>query len=192
MSGVSLRPSTFVLNIPLPANKGDTKRFDMRRIGLGYDIHRMVPGRPLVLGGETIPYEKGLLGHSDADVLVHAACDALLGAAGMGDIGEMFPDTDPQYRGAYSIDLLKAVYARVRKAGWRLTNMDATIFAQAPKLSAYKQTMTTHMASCMQVDPDRINIKATTTEGLGAIGSGDGMAAMCVVMLHASAPGTDN
>ena len=107
----------------------------MTRIGLGYDIHRLVPGRELVLGGENIPFDKGLLGHSDADVLVHAACDALLGAAGMGDIGEHFPDTDPRYRGAYSIDLLTAVYHKVKRNGLALVNMDATIFAQAPKLS---------------------------------------------------------
>ncbi len=160
----------------------------MTRIGLGYDIHRMVPGRPLVLGGETIPYAKGLLGHSDADVLVHAACDALLGAAGMGDIGEMFPDTDPQYQDACSIDLLQTVYERIHVKGWQLVNMDATLFAQAPKLSPYKKVMAAHMAACMQVDPVRINIKATTTEGLGAIGSGAGIAAMCVVMLEATNP----
>jgi len=155
----------------------------MIRIGQGYDIHRLVSGRPLVLGGETIPYGKGLLGHSDADVLVHAACDALLGAAGMGDIGELFPDDDPQYRNAYSIDLLKTVYQRINEH-WQLVNMDATIFAQAPKLSPYKPLMAGNMAACMAVAPKLINIKATTTEGLGAIGNGEGIAAMCVVSLQ--------
>lgn len=161
----------------------------MIRIGQGYDIHRLVAGRPLVLGGATIPCEKGLLGHSDADVLVHAACDALLGAAGMGDIGELFPDTDPRYRDAYSIDLLKTVYRKISPR-WQLVNMDATIFAQAPKLSPYKSLMAANMAACMDVGPERINIKATTTEGLGAIGSGDGMAAVCVVMIESKAQST--
>lgn len=156
----------------------------MARVGLGYDVHRLVPGRKLVLGGEVIPYEKGLLGHSDADVLVHAACDALLGAAGMGDIGEHFPDTDPTYRGIYSIELLTRVYHRVRSKGLVLVNMDATIFAEAPKLSPYKSQMARHMAQSMAVDQGQINIKATTTEGLGAIGRGEGIAAMCIVFLQ--------
>ena len=157
----------------------------MMRIGQGYDIHRLVPGRPLVLGGETIPYDKGLLGHSDADVLVHAACDAFLGAAGMGDIGELFPDSDPQYRDAYSIDLLAAVCRLIYKR-WRLVNLDATIFAQEPRLSPYKPLMAANLAACVAVDRQRINIKATTTEGLGVIGSGEGIAAMCVVMLEST------
>ena len=160
----------------------------MTRIGLGYDIHRLVRGRPLVIGGVTIPFDKGLLGHSDADVLVHAACDALLGAAGMGDIGELFPDTDPRYRGADSIDLLKIVYAKIGKDGWALVNLDATIFAQAPKMTPYKEGMVGRMADCMAVQRRRINIKATTTEGLGAIGSGDGIAAMCVALLRSTTP----
>ncbi|BBO80081.1 2-C-methyl-D-erythritol 2,4-cyclodiphosphate synthase [Desulfosarcina ovata] len=160
----------------------------MTRIGLGYDVHRLVPGRKLVLGGETIPFEKGLLGHSDADVLVHAACDALLGAAGMGDIGEHFPDTDPAYRDKYSIDLLSEVYRRIQSRGLALVNMDATIFAEAPKLFAFKTKMAVRMAGSMAVDHQRINIKATTTEGLGAIGRGAGIAAMCVVLLKSTAP----
>jgi 2-C-methyl-D-erythritol 2,4-cyclodiphosphate synthase len=161
------------------------------RIGLGYDVHRLVPGRTLVLGGETIPFDKGLLGHSDADVLVHAACDALLGAVGMGDIGEHFPDTDPQYRDVYSIDLLTTVYRWVTQRGFALVNMDATVFAQAPKISPYKEKMALRMAGSMAVNRERINIKATTTEGLGTIGTGDGIAAMCVVSLHSttSTPG---
>lgn len=164
----------------------------MARIGLGYDIHRLVPGRALVLGGETIPFDKGLLGHSDADVLVHAACDALLGAAGLGDIGEHFPDTDPRYRDAYSINLLTSVYRKIKKNGLALVNMDATIFAQAPRLSPYKDRMAIRMADSMSVDRHLINIKATTNEGLGAIGNGNGMAAMCVVLLQPTTPETGN
>ena len=160
----------------------------MTRIGLGYDIHRLEAGRKLVLGGETIPFGKGLLGHSDADVLVHAACDALLGAVGMGDIGDHFPDTDARYRDVYSIDLLSSVYRRVESRGFALVNMDATVFAQAPRLSPYKSRMATCMADSMSVDPRIINIKATTTEGLGVIGKGAGIAAMCVVLLQSTAP----
>jgi 2-C-methyl-D-erythritol 2,4-cyclodiphosphate synthase len=158
----------------------------MTRIGLGYDIHRLVPGRKLVIGGEIVPFNKGLMGHSDADVLVHAACDALLGAAGMGDIGDCFPDTDPRYLDIYSIELLTAVYRRVNEHGWRLVNMDATVFAQAPRLSPYKHRMKVRMAESMSVNQRMINIKATTTEGLGAIGHGDGIAAMCVVLLQST------
>ena len=164
----------------------------MTRIGLGYDIHRLVPGRKLVIGGETIPFEKGLLGHSDADVLVHAACDALLGAAGMGDIGDAFPDTDPSYLDIYSIELMTAVYRRVTASGFELVNMDATVFAQAPRLSPYKARMAVRMADSMSVNKKMINIKATTTEGLGAIGHGDGIAAMCVVLLQSTTPDTGN
>jgi 2-C-methyl-D-erythritol 2,4-cyclodiphosphate synthase len=162
----------------------------MTRIGLGYDIHRLVPGRKLVIGGETIPFDKGLLGHSDADVLVHAACDALLGAAGMGDIGDHFPDTDPRYLNIYSIDLLTTVYRWVNEHGYVLANMDATVFAQAPRLSPYKDRMAVRMADSMSVNQRMINIKATTTEGLGAIGHGDGIAAMCVVLLQSTTPET--
>lgn len=158
----------------------------MMRVGVGYDIHRLVPLRALILGGETIPFDKGLLGHSDADVLTHAACDALLGAAGMGDIGEHFPDTDPQYRGACSIDLLTRVYRRIETDGWVLVNMDATVFAQAPRIAPYKRRMASRLAAGMSVDPRLINIKATTTEGLGTVGRGEGIAAMCVVLLRSS------
>jgi 2-C-methyl-D-erythritol 2,4-cyclodiphosphate synthase len=164
----------------------------MTRIGLGYDIHRLAPGRRLVLGGEPIPFDKGLLGHSDADVLVHAACDALLGAVGLGDIGEHFPDTDPRYRDAYSIDLLTTVYRWVRQRAFELVNMDATVFAQAPKISPYKEQMASRMAGSMAVDRQRINIKATTTEALGTIGKGDGIAAMCVVLLQSTTPTAGN
>lgn len=164
----------------------------MKRIGLGYDIHRLIPGRKLVIGGETIPFSKGLVGHSDADVLVHAACDALLGAVGMGDIGDHFPDTDPEYLNIYSIDLLTAVYQRVNEHGFGLVNMDATVFAQAPRIAPYKTRMAVRMADCMSVNQRMINIKATTTEGLGAIGHGDGIAAMCVVLLDSATPETGN
>jgi 2-C-methyl-D-erythritol 2,4-cyclodiphosphate synthase len=162
------------------------------RTGIGYDVHRLVPGRKLVLGGETIPFNKGLLGYSDADVLVHAACDALLGAAGMGDIGDHFPDSDPRYRDAYSIDLLTAVYRQITASGLALVNMDATVFAQEPRISPYKSRMAIRMAESMTVDRRRINIKATTTEGLGIIGRGDGIAAMCVVLLQSTKPGDGN
>ncbi|WP_319409870.1 2-C-methyl-D-erythritol 2,4-cyclodiphosphate synthase [uncultured Desulfosarcina sp.] len=164
----------------------------MTRVGLGYDIHRLVPGRKLVIGGETIPFNKGLIGHSDADVLVHAACDALLGAAGMGDIGDHFPDTDPQYLDIYSIDLLTTVYRRVKAHGFVLVNMDATVFAQAPRISPFKDRMAVRMAGSMSVNQRMINIKATTTEGLGVIGHGDGIAAMCVVLLQSKTPETGN
>jgi 2-C-methyl-D-erythritol 2,4-cyclodiphosphate synthase len=164
----------------------------MTRIGLGYDIHRLVPGRKLVIGGETIPFDKGLQGHSDADVLVHAACDALLGAVGMGDIGDHFPDTDPRYLNICSIDLLTAVYRRVNAHGFVLVNMDATVFAQAPHISPYKARMVVRMADSMSVNQQVINIKATTTEGLGAIGQGDGIAAMCVVLIQSATPETGN
>lgn len=153
------------------------------RVGLGYDVHRLVPGRPLFLGGVEIPFHKGLLGHSDADVLVHAACDALLGAAGMGDLGQHFPDNDPQYKNIYSIDLLKASYQLVRDQGYRLVNLDALIVAQAPQIAPHRDTMRQTMAAALDCPEDRINIKATTTEGLGFAGTGEGMAAQCVVLL---------
>jgi 2-C-methyl-D-erythritol 2,4-cyclodiphosphate synthase len=153
------------------------------RVGMGYDVHRLVAGRPLVLGGVTIPFEKGLLGHSDADVLVHAACDALLGAAGLADIGHHFPDSDARYKNIYSIELLRQTYELVRKSGYLLINMDATVFAQAPKLAPHREAMQQTMAQAMQVSADQINVKATTTEGLGEVGAGEGMAAMCVALI---------
>jgi 2-C-methyl-D-erythritol 2,4-cyclodiphosphate synthase len=164
----------------------------MTRIGMGYDIHRLVPGRKLILGGIPIPFDKGLLGHSDADVLLHAACDALLGAAGMGDIGEHFPDTDPRYKDACSIDLLVTTYHRIKQGGLRLVNLDATVFAQVPRLTPYKAKMALRMAESLDVDHRRINIKATTTEGLGVIGQGAGIAAMCVVLLESTTPNNGN
>lgn len=155
----------------------------MIRVGIGYDIHRLISGRKLILGGVDIPFEKGLLGHSDADVLVHALCDALLGAAGLGDIGSHFPDTDPALEGISSLHLLADSHAMVSRKGFRIENMDATVFAEAPKLAAYRDTMRQRVAGALNLEPDRINIKATTMEGLGAIGKGDGIGAMCVVLL---------
>lgn len=153
------------------------------RIGVGYDVHRLITGGPLVLGGVTIPFEKGLEGHSDADVLVHAACDALLGAAGEGDIGRHFPDTDSRYRGIYSIRLLESTLTVLRAKSFSVVNLDAVVFAEAPKLQPYRDEMRAIMAGAMDIDPQRVNIKATTTEGLGYIGRGDGIAAMCIVLL---------
>ena len=153
------------------------------KIGLGYDVHAFTKDRPLILGGVEIPYDKGLSGHSDADVLVHAACDALLGAAGMGDIGEHFPDTDPQYKNANSLDLLKATWQLIYPRYQTIVNMDATIFAQAPRLSPYKAAMRDRLAAVLAIPADRINIKATTTEGLGFIGRGEGIAAMCTALI---------
>lgn len=154
------------------------------RIGQGYDVHRLVERRPLVLGGITIPFHKGLLGHSDADVLVHAACDALLGAACLGDLGQHFPDTDGEFKDIYSIKLLKHCNEMIQDRGYHLVNLDATVFAQAPKLMPFRVKMQQTMADALKVSADRINIKATTTEGLGTIGEGKGMAAMCVVLIN--------
>jgi 2-C-methyl-D-erythritol 2,4-cyclodiphosphate synthase len=153
------------------------------RIGIGYDVHRLVPGRALVLGGVTIPFDKGLLGHSDADVLVHAACDALLGAAGLEDLGSHFPDHDATYKDVYSIELLRTSIRLIRSRGFDLVNLDAVIFAQAPKIAPYRDAMKQTMARAMACDETAVNIKATTTEGLGHIGKGEGMAAQCVVLI---------
>ena len=152
-------------------------------IGIGYDIHQLKRGRPLVLGGVTIPFEKGLLGHSDADVLVHAVCDALLGAAGLGDIGLHFPDTDPELKDIYSIKLLAKTYEMVSSKGFAISNVDSTIFAEAPELSPYREEMQKNIAEAIQIEPNRVNVKATTSEGLGMIGKGEGIAAMCAVLL---------
>ncbi len=153
------------------------------RVGIGYDMHRLIPDRKLVLGGIHIPYEKGLAGHSDADVLVHALCDALLGAAGLGDIGMHFPDTDPAYKDADSILLLQRTWEMVSAAYGTVVNIDATVFAQAPKLGPHRNDMAARLAEALGIDVGQINIKATTTEGMGLIGSEAAMAAMCVVML---------
>lgn len=157
------------------------------RVGQGYDVHRLVKGRALVLGGATIPFEKGLLGHSDADVLLHALCDALLGAAGLGDLGLHFPDTDCRFQGISSMRLLKRVFRMVLEKGYKVGNVDAIIMAEAPKMVAYKKSMETNIASVLEVGVDCVNVKATTTEGLGIIGKGDAIAAACVVSLVSSA-----
>ncbi len=154
------------------------------RVGHGYDVHRLVEGRKLILGGVDIPWEKGLLGHSDADVLVHAVMDALLGAAGLGDIGQHFPDTDPAYAGADSLGLLEHVTDLLRERGYAVGNVDATILAQRPKLAPHISKMRENLARAMGVDHDRVNVKATTEEGLGFTGSGEGMAAHAVALIE--------
>ncbi len=153
------------------------------RIGHGYDVHRLVEDRDLILGGVKIPHEKGLLGHSDADVLLHAVSDALLGAAGLGDIGKHFPDTDPKYKGADSLKLLEVVGQRVLGAGYRVSNVDVTMIAQWPKLRPYIETMEQNIASALGIDPSRVNVKATTEEKLGFTGDGSGMACHAVCLL---------
>ena len=153
------------------------------RIGHGYDVHKLVEGRKLILGGVEIPWEKGLLGHSDADVLTHAVMDALLGAAGMGDIGRHFPDTDPAYAGADSLKLLDHVIALLAEKGWAVGNVDATVLAQRPKLAPHIPGMRENLAIRMHVSPEQVNVKATTEEGLGFTGAGEGMAAHAVCLL---------
>ena len=153
------------------------------RAGLGYDVHRLAKGRKLMLGGVEIPFEKGLLGHSDADVLLHALCDAMLGAAGLGDIGMHFPDTDSRYKNISSLVLLESTRVMIRNAGYRVENIDATVFAQAPKIAPYRTAIQKSIASALQLEIDAVNIKATTTEGLGTIGEGEGIGAMCVALL---------
>ena len=162
---------------------GEPKEEHTMRIGHGYDVHRLVEGRPLIRGGVTIPFDKGLLGHSDADVLTHAVMDALLGAAAMGDIGGLFPDTDPAYKGADSIQLLKEVVRRVRESGYTLGNIDATVLAQQPKLKPYIPAMRACIAAACGMDEDCINLKATTEEGLGFTGAMEGIAAHAVCLL---------
>ena len=154
------------------------------RIGHGYDVHKLVEGRDLILGGVKIDYEKGLLGHSDADVLLHAVSDALLGAAGLGDIGKHFPDTDPQYKGADSLVLLQVVAQRVKEAGYRVSNIDVTMIAQRPKLKDHIPQMVANIASAVGVAENRVNVKATTEEKLGFTGEGLGMSCHAVCLLE--------
>ena len=154
------------------------------RIGHGYDVHKLVPGRDLILGGVKIDYELGLLGHSDADVLLHAVSDALLGAAGLGDIGRHFPDTDPQYKGADSLKLLENVAQKVKSAGYRVSNIDVTMIAQKPKLKDHISQMVVNIAGAVGVDPSRVNVKATTEEKLGFTGEGLGMSCHAVCLLE--------
>ena len=154
------------------------------RIGHGYDVHRLTEGRRLILGGVEVPYEKGLLGHSDADVLTHAIMDALLGAAALGDIGKLFPDTDAAYAGISSILLLERVAERLREAGYAVVNLDATVLAQAPKLAPYRERMRKTLALALALDASRVSVKATTEEGLGFTGEGLGIAAHAVALLE--------
>lgn len=155
------------------------------RVGMGYDVHRLVEERRLILGGVEIPYEKGLLGHSDADVLLHAIMDAMLGAAALGDIGRHFPDTDPAYKGADSMVLLQACREKLRAAGYRVHNLDALICAQAPKMAPHIETMRANIARALQLEVDAVNVKATTTERLGFVGDGSGISAYAVCLLEA-------
>lgn len=156
------------------------------RVGHGYDVHRLVEGRALILGGVTVPFDRGLLGHSDADVLTHAVMDALLGAAALGDIGKLFPDSDAAYAGADSIALLERVTALLREHGWQVGNVDATVVAQTPKLAPYIPDMRRRLAEAMGLDVDCVSVKATTEERLGFTGSGEGMAAHAVALIEGS------
>ncbi|MBO5565276.1 MAG: 2-C-methyl-D-erythritol 2,4-cyclodiphosphate synthase [Lachnospiraceae bacterium] len=153
------------------------------RIGTGYDVHKLVTGRKLILGGVEIPYEKGLDGHSDADVLTHAVMDALLGAAALGDIGKLFPDDDPSYEGISSMSLLRVVGAKLEEGRYLIDNIDATVIAQAPKLRPYIDTMRENIAEALALDVSQVNVKATTEEGLGFTGAGEGIAAQAVTIL---------
>lgn len=153
------------------------------RIGLGYDVHKLTEGCDMIMGGVKIPYEKGLLGHSDADVLVHAVMDALLGAAAMGDIGKHFPDTDPAYKGISSIKLLEKVGELLQEKGFLIENIDATIIAQAPKMRPHIDTMRENIAKALGIEMEQINVKATTEEGLGFTGAGEGISSQAICML---------
>ena len=158
----------------------------MYRIGEGYDVHKMVKGRDLILGGVNVPYEKGLLGHSDADVLTHAIMDALLGALALYDIGKHFPDSDPKYKGANSLELLKEVEVKISSAKAKVCNIDSTIICQAPKLAPYIDEMRKNIASALGIDTSFVNIKATTEEGLGFTGTGEGIAARAIALIESS------
>jgi 2-C-methyl-D-erythritol 2,4-cyclodiphosphate synthase len=154
------------------------------RVGEGWDVHQLVAGRKLILGGVEVPHSTGLLGHSDADVLLHAITDALLGAAGLGDIGRHFPDTDPQFRGADSAALLAEAARRVRAAGWQIGNVDSTVIAQAPKLAPHIPAMCARIAAALEISVDQVNVKAKTAEKLGPVGEGRAMEARAVALLH--------
>jgi 2-C-methyl-D-erythritol 2,4-cyclodiphosphate synthase len=154
------------------------------RIGQGFDVHALVKGRKLIVGGVTIPFDKGLDGHSDADVLIHAVCDALLGAAALGDIGRHFPDTDPKYKNADSRALLREVARKVREAGFSIANVDATVIAEAPKMAPHIAAMVANLAADLAVSAGRVNVKAKTAERLGAIGRGEGIAAQAIALLE--------
>ncbi|OGP10356.1 MAG: 2-C-methyl-D-erythritol 2,4-cyclodiphosphate synthase [Deltaproteobacteria bacterium GWA2_45_12] len=153
------------------------------RTGIGYDVHKLVEGRKLVLGGVEIPHEKGLLGHSDADALLHAITDAILGAAGLGDIGQHFPDSDPQFKGMDSLKFLEITFQKIKAKGLKVNNIDSVIIAESPKLSPHKEKMKANIAKVLQMNPEDVNVKATTEEGLGFTGKKEGMAAWAVVTL---------
>ncbi len=159
----------------------------LMRIGQGYDVHRLVEGRRLILGGVEIPYEKGLLGHSDADVLLHAVMDALLGAAALGDIGQHFPDSDERYKGISSVELLKDVGKILQENGYLIENIDSTVIAQRPKLLPYRPQMAKNIADALGIEPDRVSVKATTEEGLGFTGAGEGISAQAIALLSSVA-----
>jgi 2-C-methyl-D-erythritol 2,4-cyclodiphosphate synthase len=154
------------------------------RIGFGYDIHALKPGRPLILGGVTIPFDKGLEGHSDADVLCHAISDALLGAASLGDIGHLFPDTDPEYKGADSLKLLSHVAEKIRNQGYVISNIDATVIAERPRLAPHREAMIQKLAEALDVSGNRVSVKATTNEAFDAVGRGEAVAANAVALLE--------
>jgi len=154
------------------------------RIGIGYDVHRLVEGRKLILGGVTIPFKKGLLGHSDADVLIHAVCDALLGAAGLGDIGLHFPDTDPKLKGISSMIILSETYNLLKDKGFTVINLDSTIMAEEPKITPFRVTIQKNIARTIEIEPECVNVKATTLETLGMIGKGEGIAALCIALIE--------
>jgi 2-C-methyl-D-erythritol 2,4-cyclodiphosphate synthase len=158
----------------------------MFRIGQGYDVHRLVEGRPLILGGVVLPFDKGLLGHSDADALLHAITDALFGAAGLGDIGRHFPDTAAEFKGADSRVLLREAYARVRAAGWEVVNVDATLIAQAPKLAPHIDAMCANIAADLDIDPSAVNVKGKTNEKLGYLGRQEAIEAQAVCLIKKS------
>lgn len=156
----------------------------MIRIGSGFDAHRLVERRPLILGGVTLDFHMGLLGHSDGDALTHAVCDAILGAVALGDIGASYPDTDPKYKGISSLLLLKETGEKLREAGYRVVNLDATVIAQAPKIAPHSQMMARNLATALNIDHSRVSIKATTTEKLGFTGRGEGIAALCSALVE--------
>jgi 2-C-methyl-D-erythritol 2,4-cyclodiphosphate synthase len=166
-----------------------TQKIETLRIGQGYDIHALVPGRKLLIGGVDIAFDRGLLGHSDGDVLLHAICDALLGAAGLGDIGGRFPDTDPALSGADSGTLLATVGREVAQRGYRVVNIDTTIIAQAPRMAPHIPTMVTNVARLLGIDRTQVNIKAKTNERLGFLGRGEGIAAQAIALIEAAAAG---
>ena len=159
----------------------------LMRIGQGYDVHRLVEGRKLILGGVEIPYEKGLLGHSDADVLLHAVMDALLGAAALGDIGQHFPDSDERYKGISSVELLKEVGKILQENGYLIENIDSTVIAQRPKLLPYRPQMAKNIADALGIEPDQVSVKATTEEGLGFTGAREGISAQAIALLSSVA-----